>query len=147
MMSPIKSKEIHMKRTDFKILIAEDDPGIRSLYEKAFKQEGYEVVVVEAGGQVLAELAENKYDLLITDLKLQGMSALEILPEIRKRHSRLPIIVVSGYYVNMIDEFDKKGFDVNLFLNKPLSLSDLKIAVRRVLGLSVAETSKDEANS
>lgn len=133
-----------MKCNDFKILIAEDDPGIRNLYQKAFKQEGYEVVVVEAGGQVLAELSENFYDLLITDLKLEGMSALEILPEIRKRHSRLPIVVVSGYYVNMVDEFDKKGFDVNLFLNKPLSLTDLKKAVRRVLGLPIAEESKDK---
>jgi DNA-binding NtrC family response regulator len=133
-----------MQRNDFKILIAEDDPGARRLYEKAFKTEGYEVVLVEAGGQVLAELAEDKYDLLITDLKLEGMSALEILPEIRMKHSRLPIIVVSGYYVNLIEEFDKKGFNVNLFFNKPLSLADLKSAVRRVLGMPFAMESKDE---
>ncbi len=102
---------------------------------------------MEAGGQVTAELAENSYDLLITDLKLPGMSALEALPEIRKKHPRLPIIVVSGYYVNLIEEFDKKGFNVNLFLNKPLSLSDLKKAVRRVLGLSAAEETRGQAAS
>ncbi len=135
-----------MNRNDFKVLIAEDDPAARRLYEKAFKQEGYEVVMVEAGGQVLAELEENKYDLLITDLKLEGMSALEALPEIRKKHSRLPIIVVSGYYVNLIEEFDKKGFDVNLFFNKPLSLADLKTAVRRVLGLPFAEATDKSQN-
>jgi DNA-binding NtrC family response regulator len=133
-----------MNRTDFKILIAEDDPGARKLYEKTFKQEGYEITMVEAGSQMMAELHENKYDLLITDLKLEGMSALEALPEIRKKHSRMPIIVVSGYYVNLVEEFGKKGLNINLFLNKPLSLSDLKLAVRRVLGLPVPEATSDE---
>jgi len=133
-----------MKRTDFRILIAEDDPGARKLYEKTFKQEGYEIVMVEGGSQMMAELHENKFDLLITDLKLEGMSALEALPEIRKRHSRMPIIVVSGYYVNLVEEFSKKGLNINLFLNKPLSLSDLKLSVRRVLGLPVPEAA-DEA--
>ena len=44
------------KHNDFKILIAEDDPGARRLYEKTFAQEGYSVVLVEAGGQMMAEL-------------------------------------------------------------------------------------------
>ncbi len=136
-----------MKRTDFKILIAEDDPGARRLYEKTFKQEGYETVMVEAGGQMMAELDENKYDLLITDLKLEGMSALEALPEIRKKHARMPIIVVSGYYVNLVEEFNKKGLNISLFLNKPLSLTELKMAVRRVLGLPPVVESKDQAAS
>jgi|ERR1035441_1028994 DNA-binding NtrC family response regulator len=133
-----------MNRNDFKILIAEDDPGARKLYEKAFKEEGYEVVMVEAGGQMVAELNENKYDLVITDLKLQGMSALEALPEIRRKHPLLPIIVVSGYYVNLVEEFGLKGFNVNLFLNKPVSLSDLKAGVRRVLGLPETAAPKDK---
>lgn len=136
-----------MKRTDFKILIAEDDKGAQKLYQKSFLQEGYEVVIVESGSEMLAELDENRYDLLITDLKLDGMSALEALPEIRKRRARMPIIVVSGYYVNMIEEFNRKGFNVDLFLHKPLSLNDLKGAVRRILGLPVGETTKDGAAS
>ncbi len=124
-----------MKKTDFRILIAEDDMGAQKLYQKTFAQEGYEIVMAEAGGQVLAELEEGHFDLLITDLKLQAMSALEVLPDIRKRFPNLPVIVVSGYYVNMMEEFNQKGFNVNLFMNKPLSLNDLKKAVRRILGI------------
>ncbi len=130
-----------MKRNDFRILIAEDDAAIRKLYEKAFKQEGYEVVTVEAGGEILAELSDSPYDLLITDLKLQHTSALEILPEVRKKKPMLPVIVVSGYYSKMVEDFHGKGFNVNLFLSKPLTLNDLKTAVRRTLGLPVAEDS------
>ena len=72
-----------MKRNDFRILIAEDEPGVRKLYEKSFQAEGYEVVTAETGGQMLAELAEGTFDLLITDLQLDSMSALEALPFIR----------------------------------------------------------------
>jgi CheY-like chemotaxis protein len=133
-----------MKKTDFKILIAEDEAAARRLYEKAFRQEGYEVTMAETGGQVLAELEEAPYDLLITDLKLGGMSALEALPILRRRNPSLPIIVVSGHYVNLVEEFHDKGFKVDLFVPKPVSLSDLKKAVRHVLGLPLEGILKED---
>lgn len=136
-----------MQRNDFKILIAEDDPGARRLYEKSFRQEGYEVVMVTSGSEMMAELNEQRFDLLITDLKLNGMSALEALPFIRQKNARMPIIVVSGYYMNLVEDFHKKGLNVDLFLHKPLSLNDLRAAVRRVLGLPSVETEKDGAAS
>jgi len=136
-----------MNRNDFRILIAEDEPGVRKLYEKAFRQEGYEVVLASSGGELLAELEENTFDILITDMKLEGMSALEALPVVRQKYPNLPIVVVSGHYVNMMEEFGQKGFAVDLFFNKPLSLMELKKAVRRILGLPVTETSNDNISS
>jgi CheY-like chemotaxis protein len=136
-----------MNRNDFKILIAEDEPGVQKLYDKAFRQEGYEVALVSSGEELLAELKEGPFDILVTDMKLEGMSALEVLPEIRRKYPNLPIVVVSGHYVNLMEEFNQKGFDVDLFFNKPLSLMELKKAVRRILGLPVKEDSKDEAAS
>ena len=136
-----------MNRNDFRILIAEDEPGVRKLYEKAFRQEGYEVVLASSGGELLAELEENTFDILITDMKLEGMSALEALPVVRQKYPNLPIVVVSGHYVNMMEEFGQKGFEVDLFFNKPLSLMELKKAVRRILGLPITETSNDNISS
>jgi two-component system response regulator AtoC len=124
-----------MKHNDFKILIAEDEPGVRRLYEKAFQAEGYEVVMAESGEQILAELAEGSFDLLITDMHLASMSALEVLPDIRRRYSKLPIVVVSGHYGNLEEDFHQKGFKVDMFFNKPLSLNVLKKAVRKILGI------------
>lgn len=134
-----------MKLNDFKILIAEDEPGVRRLYEKAFKAEGYEVVLVETGEQILAELSEGSFDLLITDMHLASMSALEILPDIRRRYSKLPIVVVSGHYGNMVEDFHQKGFNVKMFFNKPMSLSVLKKAVRKILGIPEMENSKNDS--
>ena len=127
-----------MKLNDFKILIAEDDPGIRRIYEKAFKQEGYDVVIASTGGEVLAELHEAAFDLFITDLKLDAMSALDTLPVVRKKYPKMPVIVVSGYYVNLVEEFHQKGFKVDMFLNKPLGMDTLKKAVRQLLGIEQA---------
>lgn len=124
-----------MESKTIRLLIAEDDPGARKLYEKAFKQEGFEVVLVEAGGQILAEISEGSFDLLITDLKLAGTSALEVLPVVRQKRPNMPVIVVSGHYVNLVEDFHMKGFKVNMFLHKPLSLNELKKAVRSLLGL------------
>ena len=87
---------------------------------------------------MLAELKEGSFDLLITDLKLTEMSALETLPEVRKKYPNLPVVVVSGYYVNMVEEFDQKGFNVDMFFNKPLSLSVLMKAVGNILGVEGA---------
>ena len=131
-----------MKRNDFRILIAEDEPGVRRLYEKAFAAEGFEVVIADSGCQMLAELADGSFDLLITDMQLKEMSALEALPDVRKRFPKLPVVVVSGYYVNLVEDFKQKGLNVDLFFNKPLSLSVLMQAVKRILGIEGAVGAK-----
>src|SRR5579859_3778866 len=101
-----------MKRTDFRILVAEDDPAAQRLYEKLFRAEGYEMVMASSGMHVLTELEAGKFDLLITDLKLAGMSAIEAMPKVREMCPTMPIVVVSGYYGNMVQEFHEKGFNV-----------------------------------
>lgn len=134
-----------MKRNDFKILIAEDEPSVRRIYLKTFEAEGYEVVMAKSGGEILAELREGTFDLLITDMKLEGMSALEALPMIRQNNPKLPIIVVSGYYGSLAEEFHQKGYKVNMIFNKPLSLEILKKAVRNILGLPEINSDKKDS--
>jgi DNA-binding NtrC family response regulator len=127
------------KYSDFRILIAEDEAGIRRIYQKSFEAEGYEVVLAATGGEVMAELEESRFDLLITDLKLDHTSALEVLPYIRKEHPTLPIIIVSGHYADLNKDFTDRGYNVKLFLNKPLGMEQLKKAVRNVLGIPEME--------
>ena len=130
------------KYSDFRILIAEDEPGIRRIYEKAFIADGYEVVMATSGGEVMAELEESRFDLLITDLKLEHTSALDVLPYIHKQHPHLPIVVVSGHYAQLNEDFKKRGYNVRMFFNKPLSLNVLRQAVRNILGIPEEALSK-----
>src|SRR5690349_17327448 len=106
-----------MKSSDLTILFAEDNPGIQKIYEKNFAQEGFRVVVAEHGARVLAELREQKVDLLVTDLEMPGANTLELFPILKKEFPRLPVIIVSGHYVNLKEDFLNKGFDVKAFIN------------------------------
>ena len=123
-----------MRNNDFTILVAEDDPSVRRIYEKALRMEGYKLILVEGGARALAELEENSVDLMITDLKMETMSALEMLPVVNQKYPALPILVVSGYYKDIQQDFIDKGFKVKAFLQKPVSMSVLKEEIRNVLG-------------
>jgi len=123
-----------MKCSDFTILVAEDEPGLRRIYEKSLAAEGYQVILAESGARALAELHETPVDLLITDIKMETMSALELLPILKRDHPRLRVIVVSGRYDGMEVEFQKKGFDnVETFFQKPLNMNVLKEKIRQIL--------------
>ncbi len=123
-----------MKCSDFTILVTEDNPGLRKIYEKSLSLDGYKLILAESGSMALAELREAKVDLLITDLKMATMSALEMLPIIKKDYPKLPVIVVSGHYEGLQEDFQKKGFsNVASFLQKPLNMDLLKQKIRQVL--------------
>src|ERR1700679_4199056 len=100
-----------MKCSDFTIMFADDNELIQKVYEKNFTKEGYKVVLVEHGARVLAELAEQKIDLLVTDMEMPGMNTLELFSILKNDYPRLPVIVVTGHYVNLMEEFKSKGFE------------------------------------
>lgn len=123
-----------MKCSDFTILVAEDEPGLRRIYEKSLSAEGYKVILAESGARALAELHETPVDLLITDIKMETMSALELLPILKRDYPKLRVIVVSGRYDGMEGDFGKKGFDnVETFFQKPLNMNILKEKIRQIL--------------
>jgi CheY-like chemotaxis protein len=122
-----------MKSSDFTIMFAEDDPGIQKIYEKNFVREGYKVVLVEHGARALAEMREQKVDLLVTDLKMPGMDTLEFLAVLKKDYPKLPVIVVSGRYMNLTDDFLAKGYAVSALLTKPISIGVLRDKVKEIL--------------
>ena len=114
-------------------MFADDNELIQKVYEKNFTKEGYKVVLVEHGARVLAELAEQKIDLLVTDMEMPGMNTLELFSILKNDYPRLPVIVVTGHYVNLMEEFKSKGFELKAVLNKPVSVGVLKEKVREIL--------------
>lgn len=122
-----------MKCSDFTLLFAEDNPAIRKIYEKAFAQEGYRVLVCEHGARVMADLKEEKVDLLVTDLEMPGMNTLDLFPILKKDHPKLPIIIVSGHYQDLQQEFLDRGYPVKAFISKPTEVSVLKAKIREIL--------------
>ena len=122
-----------MKCSDFTIMFAEDDPLSQKVYERAFVKDGYKVVMVEHGARAMAELREQKVDLLVTDLQMPGMNTLELFPILKNDYPRLPVIVVTGHYGNLMEDFKAKGFDIKAIFNKPLVVSELKEKIKKIL--------------
>lgn len=123
-----------MSKRPLTVLVAEDEGSSRMLYTERLQEEGFQVVETENGAGALAELHDGVFDLMITDLKMPGMSALEMIPEVRKEFPNLPIIVVSAYYGALQEEFQKKGFQVQAFFSKPVELESLILKARDLAG-------------
>lgn len=128
-----------MKTSDFTILVAEDDPSVRKIYQKVLIMEGYNLILAESGARALAEIMDTHVDLLITDLKMDNMSALELLPVLKQSFPALPILVVSGCYQGMADGFLEKGFNIQAFIQKPAPMMVLKEKIREVLKIEAEE--------
>ena len=124
-----------MKPSDCTILFAEDNPEIQKIYRKVFTQEGYRVLTCEHAARALAELKEQKVDLLVTDLEMPEMNTLDLLAILKKDFPKLPVVVVSGHYKDLEKDFLSRGYSVTAFLSKPIGVSTLKAKIREILGI------------
>jgi len=80
-----------------RILIIDDDEGMRSLLEDFFEEEGYETESVENGAEALHKLDGENFDLIITDLRMPGLSGLDILPGLRRLQPEAFIVLYTAF--------------------------------------------------
>src|SRR5579872_2785026 len=108
-----------MKYSDFTLLFADDEPPIRRIYEKAFSREGFKIVLCENAGQVLEKLGQQKVDLMVLDLQMPGMEEMDLFAILREKYPAIPVLVVSGVFSGLVDDFAAKGYNTVTFFNKP----------------------------
>lgn len=118
-----------------KILIVDDDPFVRDMFEKALKPEGFDIITAENGEDGLILFASHSPQIIILDLnmpKLDGFEFLEALkPQIPSPYS---IIVTTGY---ASDEHIRRCYQLGIhtFLRKPVNVYELKGTVERTFQL------------
>ena len=83
-----------MKR---KILVVDDEILILKSVTADLKRSGYDVDTVESGKDALVMADKHTYDLLITDLMMEGMSGLDLLATIKEKFPNMPVIIITGY--------------------------------------------------
>ena len=121
-----------METRPFTILVAEDEEASRLLYLEELSEEGYNVILAENGLQVLGALEDRPVDLLMTDIKMPDMHAMEMIPRVREDHPGLPILVASAFK-GMENDFTLKGFNISGFFPKPVNMDALKAQIRQIL--------------
>ena len=80
-----------------RILIVDDDPGQRSLLDSFLRSQGFETVPVASGEQALETLRAGGFGMMISDVRMPGISGLETLRLARKEHAVLPVLLVTAY--------------------------------------------------
>jgi len=84
----------HMKG---KILIVDDQKGVRRLLEELFKKEGWDVKVASDGQEAISLVKEKLPDIILMDVKMPNMNGLEASQVILQAHSQIPIIMMTAY--------------------------------------------------
>lgn len=121
------------------ILIVEDDSRQRKVLKLILLREGYDVQTAEDGESALQKLKESFFDVVITDIRMPGMTGKKLLEEINAIDPELPVIIVTAYgeigdAVKMV--VHKGAF---YYLEKPINNEQLKSEIRRALKSKVED--------
>ncbi|MCX5698752.1 MAG: response regulator [Candidatus Omnitrophica bacterium] len=81
----------------YKILVVDDEAPVRDLLGDLFKKEDCLPITCGSGEEALAILKKETFDVVLLDIKLPGMSGLEVLKEIRARFVNLPVVMITGF--------------------------------------------------
>jgi nitrogen regulation protein NR(I) len=117
------------------ILLIEDDPGITITLQRLLAGEGHEVVVEKRGDSGLARARADAFDVVLSDLKLPGLSGLDLVRELHDAKPRLPIILMTahGTTETAIEATKRGAFD---YLLKPFEMPELLEVVSKALATS-----------
>ena len=118
-----------------RILIVDDDAGQRSLLHSFLKGQGFETVPVDSGARALEALRAQPFSLMISDVRMPGMTGLETLRLARKEHPVLPVLLVTAYADVKEAVGAMRDGAVN-YLTKPIDLDELLVTVQHVTGVS-----------
>jgi two-component system nitrogen regulation response regulator NtrX len=115
-----------------KILVIDDQKSIRNTLKDILEYEKHEVVLAENGPQGLELFDNDKFDIVLCDIKMPEMDGLEVLQKIMEKSSDTPVIMISGHgnIDTAVDAIKKGAYD---FIEKPLDLNRLLVTMRNAV--------------
>ncbi len=114
------------------LLIADDDPGLRESLERTLTREGYRVILASDGNAALERLQAGGVDLVLTDLKMPGLSGIELLRAVKAIASEVDVILLTafGTVEEAVKAMKEGAYD---FLTKPFQRAQLLRLIRQAL--------------
>ena len=117
-----------------KILIVDDELEICSLLRRFFQREGYQVVTCTDGGGAITLVNQEHPDLIILDMRMSGISGVEVLRILREQYGDVKIVMLSGVSdEDVVQETLRLGADA--YLIKPFRLEHAAQLVDSVMGV------------
>ena len=111
-----------------KILFVEDDPTLRMLTGEVMDELGHEVCLCESAEAALEQLEQQRFDVLLTDVGLAGMSGIELVRMARERDATLSVVIASGYEVDV----RREGLEGLRTMLKPYDIHQVRSLLERI---------------
>ncbi|WP_369742908.1 sigma-54-dependent transcriptional regulator [Pseudidiomarina sp. PP-1MA] len=121
-----------MTNNNLMIAVIEDDPGLQELLVEELESEGYLTLACNSVEDFHQALPHNPIQLIVSDIRLPGMSGLDLLEQLQQQTQPIPLILITAFgTVDQAVQALRQGADD--FLTKPLDLEHLLVSVERVL--------------
>jgi DNA-binding NtrC family response regulator len=120
-----------------RILIVDDDPGQRSLLDSFLRSQGFETMPLSSGEQALEALDTQEFSMMISDVRMPGLSGLETLRRARERNHLLPVLLVTAF-ADIREAVGAMRDGALNYLAKPIDLEELLATVRHATGLATS---------
>ncbi len=115
-----------------RILVVEDDSSMSFFLSEAMKKEGYQVDTVASGEETLERIAQDRFNLVILDLKLPSMDGMEVLANIKVTNPEMVVIMITAHGSKdiAIEAIRKGAYD---YFTKPFGINEMRVVVKRAL--------------
>lgn len=113
------------------ILIIDDQPGIRMLLSELFRREGHETILAVNGLEAFYQLEQVEPDCILLDMKMPGMTGIEVLKKIKKEWPHIPVMMMTAYGEDdLLTEAIELGA-IKYFI-KPFDIYEVRDAVNHI---------------
>lgn len=129
-----RSKASNSKR---RIMVVDDDEGIRHVLSMALSGMGFEVVAASRGSEALNLFLKSSFALVLTDLEMPGMDGWDLASRIKDRFPNIPVVLMTGRAKEDVIE-GMKGNYVDSVIFKPFRLENILKTVQKMLGTELS---------
>ncbi|GBD97014.1 MAG TPA: response regulator [Nitrospirae bacterium] len=118
-----------MRNEKCRLMVIDDEPIVCRRLKQILEKAGYEVAVFDDGVHAINELEKNTYDIIVTDLKMEGVDGMMILETAKRKNPGTKVIMITGFAeVETAKQAFRKGvFD---FISKPVEIDAIKQVIR-----------------
>ena len=115
---------------DYKVLVVDDEEGMRHMLSILLKREGYDVSISEDGDSAIKAMVKNQYDFILCDIRMPDMDGLQVLEEIKKRGLEVTVIMMSAYGTieTAIEAMKLGAYD---YVSKPFKKDEIVLALKK----------------
>jgi len=117
---------------DNSILVVDDEDALRTVLSTELSSAGYKVGTATDGDEAITEVQNQKYDLILLDIKMQRVDGFEVLKFVKKNYPATKVIMLTGF-ADLKNAIESKKLGAEDFVSKPYDLVDLLTTIERVL--------------